>query len=151
MYSVHPKAKQIKGSEYMNADLYPPPEAEGGSSCISERHDACRFTAWLNPIPRKLIYVRLCGLVVRRDQQRASSVQSVSQLFHGPTPRSPLHVTLSSSKGWGFKCTRSHVCCLGPVCAPAALNSALNNPAPPLARSTTSTEYSLPGVAQHQQ
>jgi hypothetical protein len=23
---------------------------------------------------------------------------------------------LSSSKGWGCKCTRSHVCCLGPVC-----------------------------------
>ena len=31
-------------------------------------------------------------------------------------PRSPLLCKLSSSKGWGGKCTRSHVCCLGPVC-----------------------------------
>ena len=38
--------------------------------------------------------------------------QSVSQLFHGPAPRSPLLCKLSSSKGWGGKCTRSHVCCL---------------------------------------
>ena len=37
--------------------------------------------------------------------------QSVSQLFHGPAPRrSPLLRKLSSSKGWGCKCTRSHVC-----------------------------------------
>ena len=33
--------------------------------------------------------------------------QSVSQLFHGPAPRrSPLLRKLSSSKGWGCKCTR---------------------------------------------
>ena len=42
--------------------------------------------------------------------------QSVSQFFHGPAPRSPLHPKLCSSKGWGCKCTRSHECCLGSVC-----------------------------------
>ena len=54
--------------------------------------------------------------------------QSVSQLFHGPAPRSPLLPKLSRYKGWGGKCTRSHVCCLGPVCGLPPARS----PAPPL-------------------
>ena len=54
------------------------------------------------------------GVVPRRPAARPYVSQSVSQLFHGPAPRSPLHLKLSM--GWGGKCTRSHVCCLGPVC-----------------------------------
>ena len=38
--------------------------------------------------------------------------QSVSQLFHGPTPRSPLRLSNYLGSKWGCKCTRSHVCCL---------------------------------------
>ena len=58
--------------------------------------------------------------------------QSVSQLFHGPAPRSPLR-KLSLGKGWGCKCTRSH----------HRLAVRLRH-----SRSNTSTEYSLPGATQ---
>ena len=59
---------------------------------------------------------RVPHAALRRDNRvRRLSTVTVSQLFHGPATRSPL-LKLSLGKGWGGKCTRSHVCCLGPVC-----------------------------------
>ena len=61
----------------------------------------------------------MCDDVAVREKKTGSheacsrnNSQSVSQ----PAPRSPLLAKLSLGKGWGCKCTRSHVCCLEPVC-----------------------------------